>query len=589
MTIEPTPPLVEERLATSARADALHPNRLTNLQDHHHGPADTRDPSSHGASGFAELRDMASTALRDVDTVIVGNGPSALILSYILHGHIPYYARPHHDPLLRTKLESRRNLLDLTPDLYAHFQSSLRYSTQALPINTLLDTLIRPNADTEIDPESCVDWRYEPDKAVSHLALGNPPHAGGQWTDNPVSASNDIGTLSYAEMLSLPGYSFADHWKALNGEPLPHFLRPTRKQVAAYYKAYPHAVGIAESILNGAQVSGVSRTPDGFYIGSHGIRCKHLVLASGIFSVNIPPPPLLSPLRSVHNVTKPLLVIGSGFSAADVIISTPPHRNVIHMFNWSPEDRPSPLRGCHHQAYPEYAGIYRQMKLAALSSSKSKAAASPLMRKKNNPFFARRDWASVYEGLANATIVDVTSIDDFVKITIRLESGDIIERAVGGIEYAVGRRGSLEYLDEPLRSEVIGPTTGGYEEKDEPLPGLISGRTLRDKAEEDLEIAPSVFLIGSLTGDSLVRHAFGACAYAGGRILDAKHEFAGDNGCAASAAKTKIPTPPRSPVHKGVNGHSRNGSSPKIRPNGVSHQDLHLDRRKLPRAMLWFF
>lgn len=72
MTVEPTPPLVEERLATSARADALHPNRLTNLQDHHHGPADTRDPSSHGASGFAEMRDMASTALRDVDTVIVG-------------------------------------------------------------------------------------------------------------------------------------------------------------------------------------------------------------------------------------------------------------------------------------------------------------------------------------------------------------------------------------------------------------------------------------------------------------------------------------------------------------------------------------
>ncbi|EOD44774.1 hypothetical protein UCRNP2_8511 [Neofusicoccum parvum UCRNP2] len=239
---------------------------------------------------------MASTALRDVDTVIVGNGPSALILSYILHGHIPYYARPHHDPLLRTKLESRRNLLDLTPDLYAHFQSSLRYSTQALPINTLLDTLIRPNADTEIDPESCVDWRYEPDKAVSHVALGNAVCAGGQWADEPVSASSDIGTLSYAEMLSLPGYSFADHWKAVNGEPLPHFLRPTRTQVAAYYKAYPHAVGIEGSISSNAQVSQVSRTADGFYIGSHDIRCKHLVLASGIFSVNTPPPPLLSPL-----------------------------------------------------------------------------------------------------------------------------------------------------------------------------------------------------------------------------------------------------------------------------------------------------
>ncbi|KAK7717054.1 hypothetical protein SLS57_006461 [Botryosphaeria dothidea] len=535
MTVKPKPPLVEERLATSARADALHPNRLTNLQDHHYGPADASDSPFHGAFCSAKLRDMANNTLRDVDTVIVGNGPSALILSYILHGHIPYYTRPHHDPLLHAKLESRRNLLDLTPDLYAHFQSSLRYSTQALPINTLLDTLIRPNADTEIDPQSCVEWRYEPDKAVSHVALGDAAHAGGQWADEPVSASSDIGTLSYAEMLSLPRYSFADHWKAVNGEPLPHFLRPTRTQVAAYYKAYPQAVGIAESIQSNVKVSHVSRTADGFYFGSHGIRCKHLVLASGIFSVNIPLPPRLSPLCN---------------------------------------------------AYPEYAGIYRQMKLAALSSSKSRASASPLMRKKNNPFFTHRDWATVYEGLANAQVVDVSLIDGFAKVTFRLESGEHIERAIGGIEYVVGRRGSFEYLVDSLRSEVIGPTSGHDDEEENPSPGLISGRTLREKAEEDLEVAPSVFAIGSLTGDSLVRHAFGACAYAAGRILDAKHEFAEENHCAAAVAKTKMPTPPRSPVQKGVNGHSRNGSSPKIRPNGVSHHDLHLDRRKLPRAMV---
>ncbi|EKG12294.1 hypothetical protein MPH_10599 [Macrophomina phaseolina MS6] len=551
------------------------------------GPADASGSSFHGAFCSEKLRDMANNRLRDVDTVIVGNGPSALILSYILHGHIPYYTRPHHDPLLHAKLESRRNLLDLTPDLYAHFLSSLRYSTQALPINTLLDTLIRPNADTEIDPESCVAWRYEPDKAVSHVALGNSRHAGGQWADKPVSASSEIGTLSYAEMLSLPGYSFADHWKAMNGEALPHFLRPTRAQVAAYYEAYPRAVGIAESIQNCVEVSHVSRTADGFYIGSHDIRCKHLVLGSGIFSVNISPPPLLSPLCGVHNITKPLLVIGSGFSAADVIISTPPHRKIIHMFNWKPEERPSPLRGCHHQAYPEYAGIYRQMKLAALSSSKSKPPASPLMKKRNNPFFTHRDWTTVYEGIPNGNIVDIAFVEDFAKVTMRLESDEIIERAVGGIEYVVGRRGSLDYLDDSLRSEVVSPTVGQEDEEEEnSASGLISGRTLREKAETDLEVARSVFIIGSLTGDSLVRHAFGACAYAAGKILDAKHEFAEEHNCAAAAAKTEMPTPPRSPVQKGVNSHSRNGSSPRIRPNGVSHHDLHLDRRKLPRAMV---
>ncbi|KAK8245068.1 hypothetical protein HDK77DRAFT_467438 [Phyllosticta capitalensis] len=526
---------------------------------------------------------MAQYALGDVDTVIVGNGPSALILSYILHGHIPYYSRPHHDALLHAKLESRRNLLDLTPDLYEHFRSSLRYSTQALPVNVLLDTLVRPNADTEINPESCVEWRYEPDKAIPHIALGTASFAGGQWAEDPVETSSDIGTLSYAEMLSLPGYSFSDHWQASYGKPLPQFLRPTRAQVAGYYHAYPQAVGIADSIHTGIKIDKVSRTADGFYIGSHGVFCKHLVPASGIFTVNLAPPPLLAPITTVKNHEKPLLVVGSGFSAADVIISTPPHRKVIHLFRWAPDDRPSPLRGCHHQAYPEYATIYRQMKLAALNTSnRGKVAASPLMRKKKNPFFSQRDWAGVYEGLANAEVVNVRLDAYCATVTFRLESGELVDREIGDLQYVVGRRGSLDYLEPTLRDEVL--TNSSPEPSDASQPtaedtdgrGLISGRTLRAKAENDLEVAPQVFIIGSLTGDSLVRHAFGGCAYAAGRILDAKHEFASD---AASSPRTL--TPPRSPVRNGV-AHL-NGNA-KIAANGSGHQDLHLDRRKLGQA-----
>ena len=99
---------------------------------------------------------MARSLPKCVDTLIIGNGPSALVLSYILHGHIPYYVGGHHDAILDAKLQKSPNLLHLTPDLYAHFLSSLRYSTQALPVNTLLDTLVRPNADTEeIGRASC--------------------------------------------------------------------------------------------------------------------------------------------------------------------------------------------------------------------------------------------------------------------------------------------------------------------------------------------------------------------------------------------------------------------------------------------------
>lgn len=446
--------------------------------------------------------------------------------------------------------------MKITSDVFAHFYSSLRYSTQALPLNTLLDTLIRPNADTEINPESCVDWVYQPERAIDHVILTDGTDSGGQWVDNPVSTNPDIGTLSYSEMLSLPGYSYAEHYELQNNAPLPELQRPSRAEVADYFAVYPHAVGIQESLYTDARVSSVSRTHDGFYIGSHGILCKNLVLATGIFSQTIAPPPLLSPLARLDAPTEPLLIIGSGFSAADLIISVPPNRKIVHIFRWAPDTRPSPLRGCHHAAYPEYAGIYRQMKLAAMASTKPRAA-SPMMRRKGNPFFSHRDWASVYEGLPNAEILEVRNQGNSALLRIRLESGDIIERAVGGLEYVVGRRGDLDYLSPPLRREVLN-SPEKFEHPSE-QGSLISGRSLRPKVEIDFEVAPDVFVVGSLTGDSLVRHAFGGCVAAASRIMGTAQ-----SGKARGRATAHV-----------KNEYEVQASG------GAEHTDLHIDRRAI--------
>ncbi|KAF2715595.1 hypothetical protein K504DRAFT_487241 [Pleomassaria siparia CBS 279.74] len=552
---------------------------------------------------------MANPIPRCVDTVIIGNGPSALILSYILHGHIPYYIGGHHDPILDSKLSTRPNLLNLTPDLYAHFLSSLRYSTQALPINTLLDTLIRPNADTEINPTSCIEWRYEPEKAIPHVAIGQTPQAGGQWADNPVSASPDISTLSYAEQLSLPGYSYAEH-AARNkkeDEGQCDFVRPSKTEVADYLKTYPEAVGISSSIFTGEKVDNVYRTSDGFTIGSLGIQCKHVVLASGIFMVNIPPPALLGPISKLDTVQEPLLVIGSGFSAADVIISAPSNRKVVHLFQWTPERRPSPLRGCHHTAYPEYATVYRQMKLAVIAASKTTNVRSPLMRRKSNPFVAQRDWSTYYEGFPNAQVLQVKreAGEEKATITIRLVSGDIITRSVGGLQYVVGRRGTLDFLAPKLRSEVMGtPAT-----TEETTRTLISGHTLRAKSETSLEVAKAVFIIGSLAGDSLIRHAIGGCVFAAGRILGVLPSSCCSNSsqvstCSSSTPRSVSPIPPFEPfptpptpppppppppprstpsTSTSVSAASTLDISPPVTTNG--HVDLHLDRRKLAREV----
>ena len=459
--------------------------------------------------------------------MIIGNGPSALILSFILHGNIPYYntAHPHPDPILHAKLVDSPCLLDVdVPSVTAHFNASrLSYSTQALPINVLLDTLIRPLSDTEPGTyRSCVEWRYEPQRVASHAVLGNTVHAGGQWADNPVAASWDIATLSYAEMLSLPGYTIEDHFRATSKEIPTDFHRPSRREVAQYLAAYPKAVGIGNAIWPARMVENVTRVPDGFQIGSHKLHCERLILASGIFSHLIPARPQLQPLLQLpprpFETNIPLLVVGSGFTAADIIISnslgSSPKRKIVHIFKWAPDERPSPLRACHPRAYPEYAGVYRRMKLAAIRALGKNDVLSPLRNPKANPFFDPRDSEDMYEGLPNTYIKEAAIRDGIGTVTLEDSTGHILERKISNLEYVIGRRGSLQFLDRGLRADVLGGEAAQHD-----TTASISGQSLRAKAEEDLEVAIDVFTIGSLTGDSLIRFAFGGCVYAARGIL----------------------------------------------------------------------
>ena len=478
--------------------------------------------SQHAACASSSISSMSfeKSLPKSVDTVIVGNGPAALILSYILHGNCPFYDTSfnnHPDRILDTKL--RADLIydgfDVG-DITAHFPSSrFSYSTAALPINVLLDTLLRPLADT--DPgayKPCVSWKRLPDRAVSHVLL-SCTKPGGQWASNPVRASWDIGALSYLDQLSLPGYSLRDHLASRYSPEESDFVRPTRAEIADYLAAYPAAVGIEDSVFPPALVSNVKRTQQGFYIGSHSISCKHLVLASGIFSNLLPARPQLYPLLELPESQAsepPLLVVGSGFSAADIIITNLPRRKIIHIFKWDPDNRPSPLRACHKSAYPEYARVYRQMKLAAIALLGEGEGSLALTRRKSNTLKHTKADPN-YEGFPNTYIAEATARNGAGTVELRLPSGKMTKRAVSELAYVIGRRGSLAYLDSELQKEVVGPEPP--KEKSE----KISGRTLRAKVQEDLEVAPNVFVIGSLTGDSLIRHAYGSCIYAAHKIL----------------------------------------------------------------------
>ncbi|KLJ11758.1 hypothetical protein EMPG_13086 [Blastomyces silverae] len=466
-----------------------------------------------------------STVPTSVDVVIVGNGPSAMILSYILHGHIPFYnpEKPHPDPLLHAKLKDNPQLLHLDiGHLTNHFGASrFPYSTQALPVNVLLDALIRPNGDDDEGTETSVQWRYMPERAASHLIFGDAVHPGGQWTECPEGTAPNIQTLSYAGMLSLPGYSFAEHHQRVHACPLPPFTRPSREAVAEYLAAYATFVGISESIRCSQKISGVVRAENGFYIGSHNITCNKLILASGVFTERIPPRPLLLPLLKLPPPTTamqprraPLLIIGSGFSAADVIISSHSDQKIIHIFKWEPETNPSPLKSCHQQEYPEYASIYRLMKRAFAQSKQSAGTSRPKRARGHSiPFLESRNWKDNYEGIPNTVVTDVVLDNETALVTFRRQDGTTLSREVSGLAYVVGRRSSLNYLSKRLLAEIFDNEMTTDDCK------WVSRPKMRARALEGLEVTKDVFIIGSLTGDSLIRFAYGGCIYAAGKLM----------------------------------------------------------------------
>ena len=348
---------------------------------------------------------------------------------------------------------------------------------------------------------------------------------------------------SYADMLSLPGYTFFQHYMRLYGEVMPFSTRPRRRDVSSYYSSYPHEVGISTSLGLGSYVYHVERSgKTGFLVrvlrglersGSqqptpYVVRCRHLVLASGIFTRPLVP---ALDLQQIHEYGAPeenekvtgfpLLVIGSGFTAADVILSANPNKKIIHIFKWDGTGS-SPLKGCHPSAYPEYAAIYQRMRLAAV---------------KYPPLISGVREQPSYEALPNAEVISIAPEPHFpnlFRIQLSVPSfGITVVRQVGNLSYCVGRRGDLSYLSPELQAELGVSNT----------PSCISGDTLRSQVAADVEVAKGVFVIGSLTGDSLVKYSFGSGTSAAGTILSASQGNVTDGAYAGEASVVTLPEP----------------------------------------------
>lgn len=311
------------------------------------------------------------------EVVVIGNGPSGMVTSFMLDGNVPYLKQIPEDLPIDEMLRARLSNLPEGQSLYdadlAELAEGLEGRSQN-PIPILMDALLRPCADLGVQADSLIEWRYESDKQIDHVVLGQGP-PGGAWHTFPP----DVRTLSPAAWLTLPPHTDGGA------------ERLSARAVANYCRRYVHACKLQRYFRNGVVVTSVTLMPEtgppcehrccprkakflvtGYEKASlRAVRyaCSRAVVCAGGAARGVPLPraaphathhaaALRRALRHPGLSPLPVLVVGSGVSAADgVLLCAAAARPVLHVHR-----APAPaLARLAPQLYPDYCQVYRLM------------------------------------------------------------------------------------------------------------------------------------------------------------------------------------------------------------------------------------
>lgn len=231
------------------------------------------------------------------------------------------------------------------------------YSGNTNPVALLMDTLIASDEShfaSLSSKQPRISWKSSADISqhyhvtpIQHVVFGSSPFPGGQWTSPSLmtsytnyndtqdfsssyvtrnannstekeveTSSDDEKSLSYAEMLSLPGYSFSEFCTSNQNHDIPDFSRPQRHDIANYYSQYPSQLHLDDSFYSNTIVVNVDNNLDNTENGNrnfvvkyaylddpltyHEIKTSIVVLASGVFEK-----PLKHFLESIHKISTP--------------------------------------------------------------------------------------------------------------------------------------------------------------------------------------------------------------------------------------------------------------------------------------------
>lgn len=350
---------------------------------------------------FSNMFNCTVNQIESTNVLIIGNGPSAITLSFLLSGYWPYYCPndqdygPHPNQLLHKRLlyycAKHNHTQDLDSKLCSLMECDLRNLSKGLtdritnPIALLMDQLQHPNADIGQCHPSTLKWIFKKNCQIDHIVVGSNSSPGGLWQTLAKVTSkhnqNNVLTLSKRSLMQLPVLKIRDKLEeyGTNMEQILPDNRIPYHVVAEYYQKYVDHFHLSEFFRTQTQIVHLewNETENCFIADAidkqnNCIRflAKRVVLAKGTSNS----PKLLNILGETlpfvfHSLTKleqiikqtqlnsswkkylakkkqvdPILIVGSGLSAADaLILLSQRFQNksvrVIHLFRKSIQDR----------------------------------------------------------------------------------------------------------------------------------------------------------------------------------------------------------------------------------------------------------
>lgn len=203
--------------------------------------------------GYASYGESLSTPPAETEVAVIGNGPSAICLSYFLSGNWPFYnGQIHPNEILQWHLSE----IDASSSLVEQDLSFLSEGLEGRssnPVAVLFDALTSPDADLGSDLPSCIDFRHEPESAIPYAVFGKGA-PGGSW--NTIESS--LLTVSAGSWMELPGTNF-NTWRELSNRKSEQGNRVKVGDISAYYLDYIKDNDLEKNFYSYTKVTSVKK------------------------------------------------------------------------------------------------------------------------------------------------------------------------------------------------------------------------------------------------------------------------------------------------------------------------------------------